>query len=253
MRKITDEAKEGIRENAIKKYEQSKNISKVARELSINRQVLHEWIFRDKIYRNRKPGRRELNLLPESQIEQIIGILSGKLPSYKNIKDLFWSVESVRELINKKYNSSPSAYLVRKQLKKWGFGKNISKLVILVDKCKSVTLGELSKRYNRPCYYFQKVFVKSRDEDYRFYCLTSLRGDIGFAGLSWWNKVKKDYNYELEVFMIIKIQELARKRIVIVIPKNFSSPYFHFWEKSKRVMLLKVENKVLNPIRLLQL
>src|SRR3989304_9830039 len=98
LRTIGYEAKKGIRENAIKKYKLSKNISTVARELSINRQVLHKWFRSDDGIdsQNKKLGRRELKLLYESQIEHIIDILSSKTPKDEGIEDLFWSVKSIR-------------------------------------------------------------------------------------------------------------------------------------------------------------
>jgi transposase len=125
LRTISSEDIKALRIRAVEEVGKSHNISKVSRELGINRQVLYSWLNKCKsVNRFDKDNRGRPNRkIYKAQIYKIVEILAKNSPTDLGIDSIFWSVSSVRKLIDKSLDINASAYLIRNWLLKWGFFK----------------------------------------------------------------------------------------------------------------------------------
>jgi len=242
IRKMEKDAKEELIKKALYKYDHCQNISQVARELSINRQLVHSWINKAQLGKKadqiNQIGRQELKLLYQAQINKIHDILSNKLPAEEGIEGYFWSVSSVQKLIKKIYIYR-STHIVRKYFKDKGFSKGASDAFKMQVECRGelVALRDYSKKQNLLCYFFQENEIFRPSKTWSYYCLTSTRGDMRFVGKNCWDRLHRYWGIST---YIAKIQELAKKKIVVIIPSNLSVGMI-----SKNIILLDEKDGVL--------
>ncbi len=215
LRTIGAEERQALRVIAVEEVQKCGNISKVSKDLGINRQVLHSWLNKfDSAggFDNDKRGRIKQKIY-EAHVRKILEIMAHNLPVDLGIDNIFWSVSAVQALIGNTLDISASSYLVRRWLLDWGFfrGRNTDLFEMSSDDLDGLTVREFADKCNMPCYISWKAYVSRKVVSCKFQCVSSKRGDIRFVG------GKKGYEgYLQEESFLNRLQEIAKKNIVVV-------------------------------------
>ncbi len=218
LRTISAAERRTLRIRALGEIEKSKNISKVSRDLGIDRQVLHRWVNRSGgVYSHfeSRRGRSSKQRLSLEQIHHILEILALNLPADLGIDSIFWSVSSVLELISKTLRMQASAYLVRKWLLEWGFffRRPTDILQMVLTDSQGLSIREYAKALHMPCYVFWRSYIRTHVTSRHFQCISSERGDLRFVG----DKCESVRRADL---FLSKVHKTARKNIVVAYDEN---------------------------------
>lgn len=237
LRTIGAEERKALRARAVGAVQNCRNISKVSRDLGINRQVLHQWLkegFGVDILSKSKIGRAKQKIY-KPQARQILEIIAHNLPSDMGIDSIFWSVSSVRKLIGKTLDINASAYLVRRWLLEWGVftGRNAGLLEMSsAVASKGLPIRKFAEASNMSCYVFWRSCAWTKKGSYYFQCVSSKRGDIRFVG-------EKCESVGHPSVFLNKLQEIAKRNIVIVYDESSLIGYWGISMISKSVVLFR--------------
>lgn len=238
------EERKALRARAVEEVQKCGNVSKVSRDIGINRQVLHGWINECKSGNNfdeRTRGRVEQKIY-RAYKRQIIEIIAHNLPSDLEIDGIFWSVGSVQKLISKTLDINASAYLVRRWLLDWGYfvGRNTNLFEMSSSDSKWLSVRRFAKQSNMPCYIYWKSDVWAKGVSYNFQCVSSKRGDIRFVG-------KNCERFGEAIEFLNKLQGTAKRNIVVVYNEDRWVHLYGIYNLSEGVTLFrKTEGKLVD-------
>lgn len=241
LRTISAEEKEALRESAVEEVLKCHNISKVARDLDINRQVLHSWVnkYNSDNTSNKVKKEKVRRAICKAHLKQVFEIVANNVPYEIEINSIFWSVSSVRKLIFKITGINSSAYLVRRWLLEWGFFKNRNNDLFEEhsDASNGLPVRVFAEQCNMPCYIYWKTSFWSKGSFLSFQCVSSKRGDIRF--------VRERFG-SMNLFLN-KIQEIAKRKIAVVYDGNIRKYSDGIYYLSDSVTLfLKSKGKLVN-------
>lgn len=189
LRKVSREQRDTIRDRACEQYSWTKNVSQVARELGLNRQLIHQWIkLREKKGSVKEAARGPKRIvLPKAFQRKLITILAGRTPQDYDGHELFWSITSVYNVVCKEFDSIyHSPHIVRNVLHGFSFLKNKSiKQVVnrTYPQTSDLPAHEYAKLTGRRCFYLTRTQYYYL-QHYNFYTFYSPRGDYHFLSSS---------------------------------------------------------------------
>lgn len=243
LRKMGGEQLEKLRIKALDEVEKCHNITKVARELGINRQVLHRWIKKSKgikLFHKPRRGRIKTKLYKQ-QSDEIVNVFAQQLPEAGiNAEKYWWSVETIKKYISDNYGLEFSSYFVRRWLHDICFFSNRNHQILDEPYMGGKSIKYFANFSGMLCYTYWEKRIGFYPNCSDFHCISSARGDIRFVS---------DKACEINVFFN-HIQSVAKKKVIIVCDEYFYYGYYLKHYLSKNIILLKKKGgkmTILNP------
>lgn len=161
-------------ERAILKRKGTNNIAAIARDLGINRQVLHAWFARtEKRQANVKSGKISFR----GDTIGLLGILYYTTPQYFGLKGAFWTIQTLHWVCVNILKKNASVYYLKKTFYDYGF-LNPAQIKKVFHESYRETDGrsviEYAQKHNYRCYYYTAINI----QQHLFLCIYSARGDV---------------------------------------------------------------------------
>ena len=206
-RSLSKDKREELKRDVFAAFEGKRNnVSAVARNLGITRQLIYRWLRqRERGEEDKEIGRTRFRLYPPD-LRKLTEILVRNSPSQEGIDSPLWNVSSLHKLVEAKVPVEVNPYLVRRILLKLGFPSRQKVKTIFqrsYQETENLSALDYSRKYNMRCFYLTLI-------NDMFVTAISSRGDIRF--------ISKDYKTKESIanWVVELLYSRSKKKLLIV-------------------------------------
>jgi transposase-like protein len=216
LRKMGNEDRADLIRTVLEKLGLEKNISKVAREEGIHRQLIYKWkreLARGSGHKKQVRGRHPFRLYP-SQEKKFLQFLYEMTPQDIGITESAWNRINTNALVSQLFGLSLTPYGMRILLKGWGFYKT-QKAKSAFLKCypqtHNISAIAYAQEYSYRCFYIDVLKIHRKDFSYAFLIAVSPRGDVRFMSL------KSGADQSVAIRLISKLYLRGKNKLLLIV------------------------------------